>query len=79
MSKRVPEQGEYIICPNKEHRIETRMEEHPEDDSVAECPDCDYTCQNVLKYPVAEIFNHTTNETYLKNVLTGERVVSETL
>ena len=30
-----------------------------------------------LKYPVAEVFNSTTRQTYLKNVLTGEIVEPE--
>lgn len=76
MSERLPEQGEYIICPNKEHSTVTQMWEDSKDDSMAVCPDCNYTCQSFLKYPVAEIYSHTSGELYLKNVLTGERVLN---
>ena len=45
-------------------------------DSLVECLRCEYVCQNFLKSPVTEVWNHRNRTKYLKNVLTGE-IVSE--
>ena len=71
--KRTPEDGEYLTCPNHGER-KVRLWEDPDDDSVAMCPDCNYACQNFLRYPIAEVHNHRTGERYLRDMLTGEVV-----
>ena len=62
-----------LVCPNhgdeRSYLVEVR-----DDDSLAECPRCQYVCQNFLKYPVAEVWNRTDGTKYLKNMLTSEIV-----
>ena len=73
-SSKIPDR---LVCPR--HPMEPPsarryLVECEDDDSVVEClmDGCGYTCQNFIKYPIAEVHNFTTGETYLKNVLTGE-------
>ena len=73
MADRIPEPGEYLICPNLHGGEKTRLEEMA-DDYWVECPDCDFTSQNFLKYPVAAVIDRKTGLFTLKNVLTGEKV-----
>lgn len=66
------EPEDYLTCPNHgDERV--RLVESTESDDTVECLRCDYTCQNFLKYPVAEVTN-LRGERYLKDVLTGEIV-----
>ena len=64
-----------LICP--EHQGAEKkyyLQERDGDDSIAECMDCLYSCQNFIKYPEVEVMNLETGETYMKNVMTGETV-----
>ena len=69
-------QDEYLVCPHH-GKDRVRLVVQLEFDWMVECLRCGYQCQNFLKYPVAEVFNSTTRQTYLKNVLTGEIVEPE--
>ena len=59
-----------LICPK-----------HPDDDTrhyltldgkVAACPDCGYTCPNLVAEPVRQVYDMRTGEISVMNVLTGE-------
>ena len=64
-----------LVCPDHKGKDEKHyLEELDRDDSIVVCPDCGYNCQNFIKYPEVEVMNLATGETYMKNVLTGERV-----
>lgn len=63
---------EYMTCPNHGDEI-VRLHEVEDEDDAMECLRCDFVCPNFLKNPIAEIYNHSTGERYLKNVWTGER------
>ena len=51
-----------------------RLVEVEDEDDAMEYLRCEFVCPNFLKDPIAEIYNHSTGERYLKNVWTGERV-----
>ena len=63
---------EYLVCPNHPGEVVRLVE--VEDDEFVECLRCEEVYINWLKYPVQQVYNHTTGEYYLKNVLTGEIV-----
>ena len=63
----------HLICPNHgEERI--RLEEDPQDDSIARCPNCRFACQNYIKYPVAQVMDTATGKPVMRNILTNEQV-----
>ena len=68
---------DYLTCPNHGEQIVRLVVQDQDADWMVECLLCGYQYQNFLKYPVAEVHNRTTGQTYLKNVLTGEVVAPE--
>ena len=50
------------------------LEELPDNDAPVRCPECGEEWQNFIKYPEALVHDFSTGETFMKNVLTGERV-----
>ncbi len=75
MNKPIQVETERLICPNHPQNPGDQlfyMVETSDDDSLVICPRCDYACQNFLKYPTAEIYNRSSREFYIKNMLTGE-------
>ena len=62
---------QHLICPLHKPR-NPRMVETMNGTRVR-CPECGNEWQNFLKYPVAELFDCQTGETFRQNVLTGER------
>ena len=64
-----------LICPEHEGDDKRHyLKEQDGDDSMVFCPDCGYNCQNFIKYPEVEVMDLTTGMTYMKNILSGERV-----
>ena len=62
-----------LICPDHpDDDVKHYLVEQYEDGTMVECPDCEYTCQNFIKYPEVEVMDFDTGETYRKNILTGE-------
>ena len=50
------------------------LEKLPNDDGTVKCPECGEEWQNFIKYPEALVHDFSTGETFMRNVLTGERV-----
>ena len=71
------EKRDRLTCP-MHGSDQIYLYEDPDDVSTVLCPglSCDYTFQNVLKYPVVEVRNMKTGTTRLVNYLTGEPVAS---
>ena len=65
-------EAEHLVCPNHPGEVVRLVE--VEDDEWVECLRCEEVYPNLLRYPVQQVYNHTTGEFYLKNILTGEIV-----
>ena len=61
-----------LVCSKHPGEGPFYLEELPDDDHIVRCPECGEEWQNFIKYPVAEVVDLGTGETFLKNVLTGE-------
>ena len=63
----------HLTCPHHGDEI-VRLLEMENDDSMVECPRCEFVFQNILKYPVVELLQLGSAERVYRNMLTGQYV-----
>ena len=71
------DETERLVCPHHGEEIVYLVDTadtEDEDHEWVECLRCEEFFPNILKYPVQQVHNRTTGETYMKNMITGEVV-----